>query len=162
MSALLSCCALWHFIICAWEWCPGVLELFFDGVCGRRSETPTHIPYLRISLPPKTADLTVFLEFFANRDPFLMIFLPKKRLILQFFHDFGETEPSSKDFLTKMGPMSMDFWWKSNPFGRHIPVCLNMWVLPPPHPGMVHWSLLRCTFLKYCTVGKKEQIYRSE
>ena len=28
--------------------------------------------------------------------------------------------------------MSNDFWWKSHPFGRHIPVCLNMWVLPPP------------------------------
>ena len=27
--------------------------------------------------------------------------------------------------------MSKDFWWKSNPFGRHIPVCLNMWVPPP-------------------------------
>ena len=35
-----------------------------------------------------------------------------------------------------MGPMSKEFCWKSNPFGRHIPVCLNMWVPPPgltPH-----------------------------
>ena len=48
----------------------------------------------------------------------------------------GEWPPraSSKDFLTKMGPMFKDFWWKSNP--RPIPACLNMWVHVPPPPGM--------------------------
>ena len=40
--------------------------------------------------------------------------------------------PSFKDLLTKMESMSNDFQWKSNPFGRHIPVFLNMWDPPPP------------------------------
>ena len=39
-----------------------------------------------------------------------------------------------------MGPMSKDFCWKSNPFGRYIPVCLNMWVPPPPPGIQQHYS----------------------
>ena len=50
-------------------------------------------------------------------------------------------DPLLRIFLTKMGPMSKDFIWKSNPFGRHIPVCLNMWV-PPPRASAQNWKLL--------------------
>ena len=42
-------------------------------------------------------------------------------------------DPPLRIFLTKMGPMSKDFWWKSDPFGWHLPVCLNMWV---PQEGL--------------------------
>ena len=90
------------------------------------------LPISKDFSPSKNGWFDGFFEIFANRDPFLRVFLSQKRLILQFFRNFFEIEPSSKDFLTKMGPMSKDFWWKTNPFGRHIPVCLNMWV-PPPH-----------------------------
>ena len=44
------------------------------------------------------------------------------------FRNFGAIGPS---FLTKMGPLSKDFWWKTNPFRHHIPVSLNMWVPSP-------------------------------
>ena len=44
---------------------------------------------------------------------------------------FVKWDPLLRIFLTKMGPMSNDFCWKSNSFGRHIPVGLNMWVPPP-------------------------------
>ena len=50
-----------------------------------------------------------------------------------FFCNFCEMGLFSKDFLTKMGPMSKDFGWTSNPFGWHILVCLNIWV--PPSAG---------------------------
>ena len=58
------------------------------------------------------ADFTIFLQYFVKWDPVLRI------------------------FLNKMGPMSKDFCWKSNPFGLHIPVGLNMWA-PPPPPGQL-------------------------
>ena len=85
----------------------------------------------------KTADYTVFFfEFCANWDPFLRVFLPQKRLIFHFFRNFlWNGDPPLRIFLKKMGPMSKDFCWKSDPFGRHIPVCFNMWV--PPRD----WSL---------------------
>ena len=88
-------------------------------------------PYLRIFLPQKTADLKLFFEIFANRDPFLRVFLPQNGWFYHFFAIFAKWDPLLRIFLTKMGPMSKDFCWKSNPFGRHIPVCLNMWVPPP-------------------------------
>ena len=108
----------------------GVLELFFDG--GVRPEVWNPYPYLRIFLPQKTADLKLFFEIFANRDPFLRVFLPQNGWFYHFFAIFAKWDPLLRIFLTKMGPMSKDFCWKSNPFGRHIPVCLNMWVPPPP------------------------------
>ena len=111
----------------------GTRIIFWRGV---RPEVWNPYPYLRIFLPQKTADLKLFFEIFANRDPFLRVFSTSKWLILPFFCNFCEMGPSSKDFFDqKMGPMSKDFCWKSNPFGRHIPVCLNMWV--PPPPGLV-------------------------
>ena len=80
-------------------------QFFFDEVWGPSSETRTHFS------PSKTADFYVFFpKIFANRDSFLRVFLPQKCLILQFFRNFCEMGPSSKDFLAKMGPMSKDFW----------------------------------------------------
>ena len=58
-------------------------------------------PFLRISCPQKMADLTVLSNFFSN-------------LILQFFRNFCEMVSSSRIFLTKMGLLSKDFWWKTN------------------------------------------------
>ena len=141
MSAFLSCCALWHFIICAWEWCPGgggTQIIFWHGVW---QKVWNPYPYLRISLPQKTADLTVFLEFFANRDPFLMIFLPQKWLILQFFHDFGETGPSSKDFLTKWDPCPRIFGEKVTHLGGTSPFALTC-EYPPPRNGALKFTAL--------------------
>ena len=45
-----------------------------------------------------------------------------------FFANFVKWDPPLSIFLTKMGPMFKDFWWKSNPFGWHIPICLIIWV----------------------------------
>ena len=92
-------------------------------------------PYLRIFLPQETAGSKLFLEIFANRNPFLRVFVPQNGWFYHFFAIFAKWDPLLRIFLTKMGPMSKDFCWKSNPFGRHIPVCLNMWVPPPG----IHW-----------------------
>ena len=54
--------------------------------------------YLRIFLPQKTADLTVFFLIFANWDSFLKVFVPQKWLILQVFRNFCKMGPFSKDF----------------------------------------------------------------
>ena len=106
----------------------GTRIIFWRGV---RPEVWNPYPYLRIFLPQKTADLKLFFEIFANRDPFLRVFLPQNGWFYHFFAIFAKWDPLLRIFLTKMGPMSKDFCWKSNPFGRHIPVCLNMWVPPP-------------------------------
>ena len=113
--------------------------IFWRGV---RPEIWNPYPYLRIFLPQKTADLKPFFEIFANRDPFLRVFLPQNGWFYNFFAIFAKWDPLLRIFLSKMGPMSKDFCWKSNPFGRHIPVCLNMWV--PPRdlvkpPGLPFW-----------------------
>ena len=72
--------------------------------------------------------LTVFLFLFC----FVLFFqnLCKMGHILRGFSTstFCEMVPLLRTFLTKMGPLSMDFWWKSSPWG-HIPVCLNKGVL---------------------------------
>ena len=64
-------------------------------------------------------------------------FLPQKQLNLQFLGNFEKWDPPLRICWPKMGLMSKDFWWKSNPFGRHIPVCFNMWV---PLPGGYEFS----------------------
>ena len=76
----------------------GVLELFFDGVCGPRSETRIPIDKL--------------FEIFANQDPFLRVFLPKKRADFTIFCKFCKMGPPLRIFFTKMGPMSKDFFMK--------------------------------------------------
>ena len=52
----------------------GTRIIFWRGV---RPEVWNPYPYLRISLPQKTADLKLFFEIFANRDPFLRVFYLK-------------------------------------------------------------------------------------
>ena len=111
----------------------GTRIIFWRGV---RPEVWNPYPYLRIFLPQKTADLKLFFEIFANRDPFLRVFLPQNGWFYNLFAIFAKWDPLLRIFLSKMGPMSKDFCWKSNPFGRHIPVCLNMWVPPPPGYGI--------------------------
>ena len=126
---------LFHFLMEWIHWLKGiavdgVLKLIFDWVSVRpltisKDFSPSNILKL----------IWLFLFFFQNfhkSGPISKGFLPQKWLILQVFRNFCETGPSSKDFLTKMGPVSKDLWWKSNSFGCHIPICLNMWVVPPP------------------------------
>ena len=100
----------------------GTQIIFWRGL---RPEVWNPYPYLRIFVPQKYGwfDCLKIGTHFKG-------FLSQKWLIFQFFHTFCEMGPSSKDFLTKIGPLSKNFWWKSNPFGWCIPVCLNMWVPP--------------------------------
>ena len=95
-------------------------------------------PYLRILLPQKWLIwlffVCHFVFFFFNFSQigthFLGFYYLKNGWFKKFFTIFVKWDPLRRFFLTKMGPMSKDFWWKSNPFERHIPVCLNMWVPP--------------------------------
>ena len=95
----------------------GVHEIFFDGVCGPRSETPTQ---LRIFV--KNGWIDSFLYFFCKLRPISKGFLPQKRLILPYFvRKSCEMGPSSKDFFDHWDTCLRIFGEKSNPFGRHIP-----------------------------------------
>ena len=118
----------------------GILKLFFDGVCGPRSETPTHIQGF---FSFKKWLIWLFFRNFANQDPFLQVFLPHKWLIFNFFTIFVKWDTLLKILLNKTEPLSTDFWWKSHPFGRHIPACFNMWVPPGPCPSIpyTHYGL---------------------
>ena len=82
------------------------------------SEVWNPYPYLRIFLPQKW----LIWLFFLERYPFLRVFYLQNG----WFFNFYEMGPCSKDFLTKIGLVSKNFWWKSNPFGWLISVCLNM------------------------------------
>ena len=65
-------------------------------------------------------------SIFANRNPFLRVFPPQKRLISQFFFSvFVEWVPILRIFLTKMGPLSEDFCWKPNHLGSTSPYALT-------------------------------------
>ena len=89
---------------------PGVIKLFFDKVCSPKSETPTHL-YKGFSVLKKWM-IWPFFETFANRDLFWGVFLPQNQLqlILHFSCNFGKMGPSSKVFLTKIGPLSKEVW----------------------------------------------------
>ena len=126
----------------------GTQIIFWRGV---RPEVWNAYLYLRIFLPQKTAD-KLFFEIFANRDPFLRVFLPQNGWFYHFFMIFAKWDPLLRIFLTKMGPMSKDFCWKSNPFGRHIPVCLNMWVPPPPGCELPFYHLKNADFALCVTI----------
>ena len=87
----------------------GYSNYFWRG-CAARGLKPLPIP--KDFLPQKRADLTClfvclfvcflffvfFFEIFANRDPFLRVFIPQKRLILPFFFNFCEMEPLLRIF----------------------------------------------------------------
>ena len=98
-------------------------------------------PHLRIFLTQKIAKSTgFFLEIFANQDPFLRVFRLKNRWFYNCFANFVKWDPPLRIFFDQNGTMSKDFWWKSNPFGWHIPICLTCEYPPPPPRGM--WCLL--------------------
>ena len=78
----------------------GTRIIFWRSV---RPEVWNTYPYLRIFLTQKNDWIDSFFEIFANRDPFLRVFLPEKRLILAFFRKFCEIGPSSKDFFDQSG-----------------------------------------------------------
>ena len=105
---------------------------YFLTGCAARGLKP--LPISKDFSPSKNGWFkAVFFEIFANRDPFLRVFLrPQNGWFYHFLAIFAKWDPLLRIFLTKMGPMSKDFCWKSNLFGRHIPICLNMWI---PHPG---------------------------
>ena len=89
----------------------GTQIIFWQSV---RPKTPTHISEF-FSLKNWLDYTGFFSKFFANQDPFLRVFLPQKRLILQFFCKMGPF--SLRIFLTKIEPMSKDFWWKVTHLG---------------------------------------------
>ena len=95
-----------------------------------RSEVWNPYIFLRIFLPLKTTDLTLFFKFSQIRTHFEGVSCLKNGWFKKFFVILVQWVPLLRIFLTKMGPLSKEFWWKTNPFGRHIPVCLNMWVPP--------------------------------
>ena len=102
----------------------GYSNYFLTG-CAVRGLKP--LPKSKDFSPSKNGWFYNFFEIFANQDSFLRVFLPQKWLV---FTIFVKRDPLLSMFLTKMGPMSKDFCWKSNPFGWHIPIGLNMWVPP--------------------------------
>ena len=103
----------------------GLLKLFFDRVCGLRSKIPTHIKGFS---PSKNGWIYTFPPQNFRKSGLISkgFSTTKMAEFTIFFTNFFLL----RIFLIKMGPMSTDFWWKSNPFGRNIPVCRNMWVPP--------------------------------
>ena len=76
---------------------PGGYSNYFLMGCAARGLKP--IPISKdFSLSKKRLILRFFFEIFINWDPFLRGFLPQKWLILQFYHNFCEMGPSTKDF----------------------------------------------------------------
>ena len=85
----------------------GYSNYFLTGWAARGLEP---LPISKDFSPSKNGWFYSFFKIFANRDPFLRVFLPTKWLILPFFCNFCEMGPSSKNFfLNKVGPMSKDF-----------------------------------------------------
>ena len=104
-------------------------QIIFWQRCAAQCLKP--LPISKDFPPSKNGWSDGFYERFANQDPNLKGFPPIKGWFYHFSAIFVKWDPFLKIFLTKMGPMSKDFWWKSNPFGRYIPLCLNMKVPPP-------------------------------
>ena len=118
-------------------WSPGGYSNYFLTGCAAQGLKP--LPISKDFSPSKNGWFKAFFRNFRNWDPFLRVFLPQNGwFYIFFFVIFAKWDPLLRIFLSKMGPMSKDSCWKSNPFGRHIPVCLNMWV--PPR-GMETYSV---------------------
>ena len=99
-----------------------LLLTWFDHLIWGLSKTPISNDFS----PSKMAYLMVFFfKIFANWDLLLRVFLLQNGWFYFFFN--MKWDPLLRKFLTKMEPMSEDFWWKSNPFGGHIPICLSIW-----------------------------------
>ena len=71
-------------------------ELFLD-------RGPKTLPISKDFSHSKNVWLDSFPEILANRDPFLRGFLPQNWIILQFFCNFYEMGPFSKDFFDQNG-----------------------------------------------------------
>ena len=108
---------------------PGGYSYYFLTGCAARGLKP--LPLFK-DFSQKNGRFYGFPEIFANWDLFLRGFSASKMadFTIFFFAIFVKWDPLLRIFLTKMGPMPSDFCWKSNPFGRHIPGWLNMWVPP--------------------------------
>ena len=110
---------------------PGGYSNYFVMECAARGPKP-----LPISKDFSHSKKPLIRQFFRNFHKLTPIstkgFSASKTANFTIFQQiFVKLDPPVRIFLTKMGPMSKEFWWKSNPFGQHIPVCLNMWVPPP-------------------------------
>ena len=106
----------------------GGLELFFNGVCGPQSLKPLPISK-DFSPSKKQLNRQFFWNFHKSRPISKGFFSASKMADFKNFSQILWNEPSSKDF----------FWpkWDSclRIFGEkvtHIPICLSMWVPPPP------------------------------
>ena len=53
---------------------------------------------------------------------------------------FYNVDPCLGIFQWKVVPMSRDFLQTTDPKGRNVPVCLNMWVPPPPGCSQGGWG----------------------
>ena len=80
---------------------PGGYSNYFLTECAARGLKP--LPISKDFFHSKNGWIDSFFEIFANGDPFLRVFLPQKRQILQFFRKFLEMGPSSKDFFDQSG-----------------------------------------------------------
>ena len=107
----------------------GYSNYFLTG-CAARGLKP--LPISKDFFPSKKGWFKAFFRNFRKSGPISKVFHLKMADFTIFFAIFAKWDPLLRIFLPTMGPMSKDFCWKSNPFGRHIPVCLNMWVPPPP------------------------------
>ena len=98
---------------------------------GVQSEVWKPLSISKDLLPHKTADLTVFKEIFANWDPFLRVFLPQKMSDFTiFFGNSWEMGPLlSPLFLPNWDSSPRICREKVTKFGRHIPLHLCDWVI---------------------------------
>ena len=142
---------MWQFWPVAWSWSTsvrwgGTQIIFWRGV---RPEIWNPYPYLRgfFSLKNGWFDcffffLLLFFWHFRKSGPISKHFSISKQLIFHFLK-FLWNGTLLRIVLTKIEPLSKSFWWKSKPFGRHIHVCLNMWI-PSPSPN-ISMARVKCT-----------------
>ena len=112
-------------------------------------------PYLRdqfttcdLFLPQKTADLTNFQKSGPNFKGFST---SKMVDFTIFFATFVKWDPLLMIFLNKMRPMPKDFYWKSNSFGRHIPVTFTCEYPPPQAYNILRWLWFCAGYFSQCT-----------
>ena len=134
----------------------GVLELFFDGVCGPRSEP---LPISKDFSPSKNGWFKAFFRNFRKSGPISKGFSTSKWLILQFFRDFCEMGPSSKDFFgAKWDPCLRIFAEKVTHLGGTSPYALTCEYPPPGIAGYeipgLNREHVQCTL--YIFPGLKE------
>ena len=115
-----------------WLYSEGYSNYFLIG-CAARGLKP--LPKTKDFSPSKNGWFDCFSEIFHKSGPISKGFSISKPADFKIiFALFVKWDPLLRIFLTRIGSFSKDFWQKSNPFGGHIPVCLNMRVPP--------WALL--------------------